>query len=110
MEQVPRRLVCRWYAYLTRCWLPSLVTLVADEKTGSHSIYAQWQNLEIMFHVSTMIPHYAADPQQLERKRHLGNDLVLIIFRDAHCMDPFDPTKIKSQFNRMTRDCTWTAY
>ena len=37
---------------------------------------------------------------QLERKRHLGNDVVMIIFRDSNCTTPFDPTQVRSQFNR----------
>ena len=37
---------------------------------------------------------------QVERKRHLGNDVVVIVFRESDCTEPFDPLKIKSQFNR----------
>ena len=35
----------------------------------------------MMFHVSTLLPFFPADPQQVERKRHIGNDLVVIIFQ-----------------------------
>jgi hypothetical protein len=35
----------------------------------------------VMFHVSTYIPFHGADAQQVERKRHLGNDVVVIIFK-----------------------------
>lgn len=38
---------------------------------------------------------------QVERKRHLGNDIVLIVFRDAECAQPFDPLIIKSQFHHV---------
>lgn len=51
-----------------------------------------------MFHVSTLIPFYPKDEQQVERKRHLGNDVVLIIFKEGN--EPVDPRLIYSQFNR----------
>jgi len=38
---------------------------------------------------------------KVERKRHLGNDVVLIIFREAGENNvPFNPKVIRSQFNR----------
>lgn len=52
-----------------------------------------------MFHVSTLLPFFPDDPQQVERKRHLGNDVVIVIFMDAPS-EPFSPTIIRSQFNR----------
>lgn len=36
----------------------------------------------------------------MERKRHLGNDVVLIIFRERGNNTPFNPKVIRSQFNR----------
>jgi hypothetical protein len=52
-----------------------------------------------MFHVSTLLPFFPKDDQQVERKRHLGNDVCVIIFKDS-AATPFDPTSIKSEFNR----------
>lgn len=61
--------------------------------TGSHSIYRKFNNNEIMFHVSTLLPFNPKDKQQvsfigssphssqLERKRHIGNDIVVILFQ-----------------------------
>ena len=35
-----------------------------------------------MFHVSTLLPFKEkGDNQQLERKRHIGNDIVAIVFQ-----------------------------
>jgi len=65
--------------------------------TGTHSIYLQYCGVEIMFHVSTMIPVSESDEQQVERKRHLGNDVVVLIFKEGK--DPFSPTVIRSHFN-----------
>jgi RAP1 GTPase activating protein 1 len=49
-----------------------------------------------MFHVSTLLPHSKIERQQLERKRHIGNDIVAIIFQETET--PFNPECIASQF------------
>ena len=36
-----------------------------------------------MFHVSTLLPFIPGDRQQLERKRHIGNDIVVIVFQES---------------------------
>jgi len=41
-----------------------------------------------MFHVSTYIPYTSKDRQQVERKRFLGNDVVIIVFKDGSLL-PF---------------------
>lgn len=51
--------------------------------TGKMSLFSKWKNNECMFHVSTMLPFSDTDKQQLERKRHIGNDLVVIAFLDV---------------------------
>jgi hypothetical protein len=52
-----------------------------------------------MFHVAPLLPFYPNDKQQLERKRHLGNDIVVIVFQDAE--EPFSPAWLKSEFNHI---------
>ncbi len=49
-----------------------------------------------MFHVSTLLPYTVGDPQQLQRKRHVGNDIVAIVFQEDNT--PFVPDLIASQF------------
>jgi len=51
-----------------------------------------------MFHVSTMLPYKPKDPQQIERKRFIGNDIVVIIFCDGKTL--FDPSKMNSEYNQ----------
>jgi len=51
-----------------------------------------------MFHVSTLIPYVPDDEQQIERKRHIGNDIVMIVFKEG--TQPFDPQVMRSKFNR----------
>jgi RAP1 GTPase activating protein 1 len=72
-------------------------TFTADT-TGTTSVYTTHVGYEIMFHVSTLLPYNAKDKQQLERKRHLGNDVVVIVFKDSD--EPFAPNTVKSEFNR----------
>ncbi|XP_053144963.1 rap1 GTPase-activating protein 1-like [Hemicordylus capensis] len=49
-----------------------------------------------MFHVSTKLPFTEGDAQQLQRKRHIGNDIVAIVFQDENT--PFVPDMIASNF------------
>jgi RAP1 GTPase activating protein 1 len=49
-----------------------------------------------MFHVSTLLPHSKIERQQLERKRHIGNDIVSIVFQETDTI--FNPECIASQF------------
>jgi len=63
--------------------------------TGAHSIYQRWNGNEIMYHVSCMLPFNHKDKQQLERKRHIGNDIVVIVFIDGDTL--YRPTTISSR-------------
>ena len=71
-----------------------------------------------MFHVASLLPK-TIDPQQLERKRHIGNDIVVVVFDDRDDNDNSDDTRampfaaehVNSHFNhvfvvvrRATRD------
>ncbi|KAI8922304.1 hypothetical protein DFJ77DRAFT_18942 [Powellomyces hirtus] len=67
--------------------------------TGTHSVYTKWQGYEIMFHVSTLLPFIPGDRQQLERKRHIGNDIVVIIFQDSDV--PFQLGSVTSHQNHV---------
>ncbi|XP_048378346.1 signal-induced proliferation-associated 1-like protein 3 isoform X3 [Stegostoma tigrinum] len=74
-----------------------------DTKTGStgtHSLYTTYQDYEIMFHVSTMLPYTPNNRQQLLRKRHIGNDIVTIIFQEPGAL-PFTPKTVRSHFQHV---------
>jgi RAP1 GTPase activating protein 1 len=62
-------------------------------------VYTKWQGYEIMFHVATLLPFKPEDAQQLEKKRHIGNDLVIIIFQQGN--EPFDLSTIASHQNHV---------
>ncbi|KTG43388.1 hypothetical protein cypCar_00005084 [Cyprinus carpio] len=70
------------------------------DSTGTHSLYTTYQDYEIMFHVSTMLPYMPNNPQQLLRKRHIGNDIVTIIFQEPGAQ-PFTPQNIRSHFQHV---------
>lgn len=70
------------------------------DSTGTHSVYATYTNCEVMFHVSTMLPFTPNNRQQLLRKRHIGNDIVTIIFQEPGAK-PFTPKNIRSQFQHV---------
>lgn len=72
---------------------------VKSNTTGEHSVYTQISNFEIMFHVSVFLPFFPNDEQQVERKRHLGNDVVVFVFKETS--EPFNPAWIKSEFNHI---------
>ncbi|XP_069764284.1 signal-induced proliferation-associated 1-like protein 3 isoform X2 [Narcine bancroftii] len=85
-----------------------------DTKTGStgtHSLYTTYQDYEIMFHVSTMLPYTPNNRQQLLRKRHIGNDIVTVIFQEPGAL-PFTPKSVRSHFQhvfvivRVNNPCT----
>ncbi|KAL1489288.1 hypothetical protein ABEB36_014213 [Hypothenemus hampei] len=76
------------------------------DMTGHHSIYTIYEGHEIMFHVSTLLPYSRDNRQQLERKRHIGNDIVNIVFLDSDddvtdWHTQFKPNCIKSQFTHV---------
>ncbi|XP_068996439.1 rap1 GTPase-activating protein 1-like isoform X7 [Embiotoca jacksoni] len=69
---------------------------VTHEQTGTESVYCNYRNKEVMFHVSTKLPYTDGDTQQLQRKRHIGNDIVAIVFQEENT--PFVPDMIASNF------------
>ncbi|XP_029469045.1 rap1 GTPase-activating protein 2 isoform X2 [Rhinatrema bivittatum] len=69
---------------------------VSHGQTGTESVYTVFRDREIMFHVSTKLPFTEGDVQQLQRKRHIGNDIVAVIFQEENT--PFVPDMIASNF------------
>ncbi|KAM9800514.1 rap1 GTPase-activating protein 1 isoform X2 [Syngnathus typhle] len=69
---------------------------VTHGQTGTESVYTNFHGKEIMFHVSTKLPYTEGDSQQLQKKRHIGNDIVAIVFQEENT--PFVPDMIQSNF------------
>eukprot|EP01123_Difflugia_compressa_P012593 TRINITY_DN5450_c0_g1_i1.p1 TRINITY_DN5450_c0_g1~~TRINITY_DN5450_c0_g1_i1.p1 ORF type:complete len:189 (+),score=33.13 TRINITY_DN5450_c0_g1_i1:62-568(+) len=62
-----------------------------------------------MYHVATELPFNKDDPQQLDKKRHLGNDIVMIIYLDCTQMTPIDTTTQTPTINTSSTSTTMTT-
>jgi hypothetical protein len=56
---------------------------VHKDTKGTHSVYTKFQEFEIMYHVSTLLPYHPADPLKLVRARQIQNDVVMVIFQEG---------------------------
>jgi len=67
--------------------------------SGEDSYWTEFENKEIMFHVAPLLPFVELDSQKVDRKKHLGNDVIIVIFKEGN--EPLDPTIFRSQFNHV---------
>lgn len=49
-------------------------------RESEYSIYSKEGKYETMFHVCPMFKFVKDDPEQVVRKRHIGNDHIVIIY------------------------------
>ena len=70
-----------------------------NDTTGTHSYFVVHRGNEVMLHVGPMLPFFEADVQQVERKRHIGNDIVVLIYNESNA--PFNPAVLTSHFNHV---------
>ncbi|KAJ6227201.1 gtpase-activating rap/ran-gap domain-like protein [Anaeramoeba flamelloides] len=69
------------------------------DRSGKQSVFTKWKDFDIMLHVSTLLPYSEKDPQQLVKKKHIGNDVVVIIFIDGK--GKYNPESLKSRQNHI---------
>ncbi|KNC49648.1 uncharacterized protein AMSG_05699 [Thecamonas trahens ATCC 50062] len=56
----------------------------SHDGSGTHSVHrSKFAGYEIMFHVSTLLQYDPTDEQRIQRKRFIGNDIVMIVFMDG---------------------------
>jgi len=67
------------------------------KSTGVTAPYYATPSIETIFHDITLMPTNPIDSQQIHKKRHVGNDIVNIVWSE-HIRD-YSPTTITSQFN-----------
>lgn len=61
--------------------------------------YAWWDDIgQILYHTATMMPSSANDPQSNNKKRHIGNDYVRIVWNDSGMPYRFDTLNTQFQF------------
>jgi len=65
--------------------------------TGPVALYYANSTVEVIFHEITLMPTVENDDQQILKKRHVGNDIVHIVWSE-HCRN-YKPDTITSQFN-----------
>ena len=58
------------------------------QKSVWSSLVTGQEEYEFMFHVCEYLPFQKKDEQRIERKRHIGNDIVLIVFLEDETIDP----------------------
>ena len=71
----------------------------ASDLDGTHTYAWRDRVTEIVYHVTTMMPTLAHEPQCNNKKRHIGNDYVKIIFNESGL--PFKFETFASQFNHV---------
>jgi len=67
-----------------------------DDLDCKESVYARWNSFEIMWHICPYMNLSTTNKQQVERKRHIGNDVCIVIFDEGHT--PIDPSILTSKF------------
>ncbi|KAG9327722.1 hypothetical protein KVV02_006426 [Mortierella alpina] len=86
--------LCGWKGY--RAGLD-----VTGDTTGETSIFAQWNDYQVMFHCAPLLPFNPADRQQVERRRFIGNDIVVIVFKEGDDEEHFDLSSVGSRQNHV---------
>ena len=63
----------------------------SSDSDGQYTICWADRVTELMFHVTTLMPtDQEEDPKCIEKKKHIGNDFVNIIYNDSNTMIDFD--------------------
>eukprot|EP01133_Synstelium_polycarpum_P014222 gene14222-16779_t len=70
----------------------------SGKSDGELSVHWRDRITQVIFHVTTMMPNIETDQMYTNKKRHIGNDYVNIIFSDAPSQD-FCQSSISGQFN-----------
>ncbi|GJJ68616.1 hypothetical protein EMPS_00962 [Entomortierella parvispora] len=86
--------LCGWKGY--RAGLD-----VAGDTTGETSIFRHFENYQVMYHCAPLLPCDPQDLQQIERRRFIGNDIVVIVFKENDDDEQFDLTSVGSRQNHI---------
>lgn len=61
--------------------------------------YAWWNDIiQVLYHVTTLMPNRHYDPQYAHKKKHVGNDYVRIVWNDSGVPYRFDTLRTEFQF------------
>jgi hypothetical protein len=87
-------------SFMCRHSYPSVTKKTLNRSHSFVESYTQTRNtlkFSLYFFISSM--KLLIVTWQLERKKYIGNDVVVVVYKEG--IQPFDPTVIKSHFNRM---------
>lgn len=73
------------------------IDLECNGKDGNFTYIWQDDIVQVTFHVATLMPNHKHDPNCNEKKKHIGNDFVSIVYNESG--EPYDLKTIKGQFN-----------
>ncbi|KAG0341127.1 hypothetical protein BG000_010182 [Podila horticola] len=71
------------------------------DTTGETSVFTHWNAYQIMFHCAPYLPFNPSDTQQVERRRFIGNDIVVIVFKESDDEEQFDLDSVGSRQNHI---------
>ncbi|KAF8622825.1 hypothetical protein AX15_006741 [Amanita polypyramis BW_CC] len=70
-----------------------------DPDEDGEYAYAWWDDIgQVLYHTATMMPADSSDPQSNNKKRHIGNDYVRIVWNDSGSPYRFDTLSTQFQF------------
>jgi len=70
-----------------------------DPDEDGEYAYAWWDDIgQILYHTATLMPNHEHDPHFNYKKRHIGNDLVRIVWNDSGVPYRFDTLATQFQF------------
>ena len=78
---------------------------VQKDQTGSHSVYTTFEEHEIMFHVSTMLPYSKEDRQQVSVRQQIDVILALSMLKVYRGRHPVSRYVLLSLFAEVPRVC-----
>jgi hypothetical protein len=70
---------------------------ISEDLDGACALSFEDEGSQIAFHVTTLMPNSDADPACTSKKRHIGNDYVLIVFNESG--RDYEFRTVASQFN-----------
>ncbi|XP_065085709.1 tuberin isoform X2 [Ochlerotatus camptorhynchus] len=72
------------------------IDLESNGKDGNFTYIWQDDIVQVTFHVATLMPNNKQDPNCNEKKKHIGNDFVTIVYNESG--EEYDLKTIKGQF------------
>ncbi|XP_053679837.1 tuberin [Anopheles nili] len=73
------------------------IDLESNGKDGAFTYIYQDDIVQLTFHVATLMPNKRQDPHCNEKKKHIGNDFVTIVYNESG--EEYDLKTIKGQYN-----------